>query len=300
MHSNLITALAFTSLATAMPAKREPISERALNGIISDLEARGETLDSLIKRIDPKIYRDEIPDCSVEDPSFMIPKQTGYSVDQGVKLPKNGKDDACTTGHNDDHCWTEYWFVESAVEYSSWQNSGAAIDCASTSSCNSNIAQLKQSCTSYTHSSSNGVDYKILDASLDYAIPNTAAKVTFGSSINYQHTDLDGKSTMICTTDSTTNTCNWEDQGCHQVWFADRTKRIWGHMDRVCVGTTKVEVQQQTLNANGRYVRGQAEFSIAIPINHIVGCNAVCSDLTYDEPIPTDGTVRVPFDITFD
>jgi hypothetical protein len=258
MHSNFITALAFTSLAAAMPAKREPINERALNNIIGDLGARGETLDSLIKRIDAKIYRDEIPDCSSEDPSFMIPKQTGYSVDQGVKLPKNGKDDACTTGHNDDHCWTEYWFVESAVEYSSWQNSGAAIDCASTSSCNSNIAQLKQSCTSYTHSSSNGVDYKILDASFDYAIPNTAAKVSFGSSINYQHTDLDGKTTMICTTDSTTkyvkpstldicilmltikpSTCEWDDQGCHQVWYADRTKRIWGHMDRVCVGTTK-------------------------------------------------------------
>ncbi|KAL4724359.1 hypothetical protein ACLX1H_008973 [Fusarium chlamydosporum] len=299
MRFNQVLPFAYMSLAAAMPAKREPVDERALRSILGELEARGETMESLVKRIDAKIYRDEIPDCSKEDPSFMIPKQTGYGVDQGVKLPRMGNNDACTTGHNDDHCWTEYWFVESAVEYSSWQNSGAAIDCKSTSSCNSNVAQIRQSCTSYSHSSSNGVDYKIIDGALEFAIPNTEAKVSLGSSINYQHTDVDGTSTMICTTDSTTNTCQWEDQDCHQVWFADRTKRIWGHMDRVCVGKTDVEVQQQTLNANGRYVRGQAEFSIAIPVNHIVGCNAKCSDLTYNEPMPSDGTVRVPFDITF-
>ncbi|RKK65343.1 hypothetical protein BFJ69_g16368 [Fusarium oxysporum] len=300
MRFNLVVPFACMSLAAAMPAKREPVDERALHKILGDLEARGETLESLVKRIDAKIYRDDIPDCNKEDPSFMNPKQTGYGVDQGVKLPKSGKDDACTTGHNDDHCWTEYWFVECAVEYSSWQNSGAAIDCKSTSSCNSNVDQIRQSCTSYSYSSSNGIDYKILDGALEFAIPNTEAKVSLGSSINYQHTDVDGTATMICTTDSTTNTCQWEDQDCHQVWFADRTKRIWGHMDRVCVGKTDVEIQQQTLNANGRYVRVQAEFSIAIPVNHIVGCNAKCSDLTYSEPIPSDGTVRVPFDITFD
>ncbi|KAH7150304.1 hypothetical protein B0J13DRAFT_499263 [Dactylonectria estremocensis] len=283
MRSNLITMLAHLSLAAAMPAKREPMDERAVREILNELEARGQNVESLINK----------------HPSFMIPKQTGYGVDQGIKLPKKGNDDACTTGHDGDHCWTEYWFVESAVEYSSWQNSGAAIDCKSTSSCNSNVAQLRQSCTSYTHSSSNGVDYKIIDATLDLAIPNSENKVSLGSSINYQHTDVDGKSTMICTTDSTTNTCQWEDEGCHQVWFADRTKRIWGHMDRVCVGTTSVEVQQQTKNANGRYVRGQAEFSIAIPVNHIVGCNALCSDLTYNEPMPTDGITRTPFDVVW-
>lgn len=203
MRSNL-PLIALASLSAALPSKRQPVDERALNNIIGDLEARGETLESLVKRIDAKIYRDEIPDCSTEDPSFMIPKQTGYSVDQGVKLPRQGNNDACTTGHNDDHCWTEYWFVESAVEYSSWQNSGAAIDCRSTSMCNSNVAQIRQSCTSYTRSSSNGVDYKIIDGALEFAIPNTEAKVTLGTSINYQHTDVDSKTSMICTSDSTT------------------------------------------------------------------------------------------------
>ncbi|EXL90039.1 hypothetical protein NOF04DRAFT_4227 [Fusarium oxysporum II5] len=255
MRFNLVVPFACMSLAAAMPAKHEPVDERALDNILGDLEAQDETLETLVKRIDAKIYRDDIPDCNKEDPSFMIPKQTGYGVDQGVNLPKSGKDDACTTGHNDDHYWTGYC---------------------------------------------NGIDYKILDGALEFAIPNTEAKVSLGSSINYQYTDVDGTTTMICTTDSTTNTCQWEDQNCHQVWFADRTKRIWGHMDRVCVGKTDVEAQQQTLNSNGRYVRGQAEFSIAIPVNHIVGCNAKCSDLTYSEPIPSDGTVRVPFDITFD
>ncbi|KAL9561400.1 hypothetical protein ACKAV7_014755 [Fusarium commune] len=237
MHFNLVSLLAYMSLGAAMPAKRETIDEHALHNILGDLEARGETVESLVKRIDARVYRDEIPDCSKVDPSKMIPKQTGYSVDQGVKLPKDGKDDACTTGTGADHCWTEYWLVESAVE--------------STSICNSNVAQIGQGCTSHTRTWSNGVDWKIVDASIDLAIPNSEAKITLGSSVNYQHTDLN-------------------------------------------------EVQQQTKNAKGRYVLGQAEFSIAIPVNHIVGCNAKCSDLTYNEPIPTDGTVRVPFDVTFD
>jgi hypothetical protein len=205
MHQSLAATLFHLSLVFAMPAvKREPFDERALMELTGDLESRGQTIDSLLKRVDAKIYHDEVPDCSTEDPSFMMPKQTGYSVDQGVKLPKSGSDDACTTGHGNDHCWTEYWFVESAVEYSSWQNSGAAIDCASTSSCNSDVAQLAQSCTAFTHSSSNGVDWQILEGKLEYAIPNTAAKISLGSNIKYQHSEVNSDTTQICNTESTT------------------------------------------------------------------------------------------------
>jgi hypothetical protein len=60
------------------------------------------------------------------------------------------------------------------------------------------------------------------------------------------------------------------------------------------------EVQQQTQNKNGRWVRGQAEFSIALPVNRIVGCNAKCEDLVYNEPLPNEGIQRTPFDVTFD
>ncbi|KAF4951392.1 hypothetical protein FSARC_12922 [Fusarium sarcochroum] len=302
MRSNLITVLACLGLVAAMPAKREPMDERAVKAVLSELEARGESVDTLIKRVDPKVYRDEVPDCgkSENDPSFMIPKQTGYSVDQGVKLPKDGKDDACTTGHNNDHCWTEYYFVESAVEYSGWQNSGAAIDCRTTSTCNSDSAIASQTCTAHTKTWSNGVDWQIVEAKLEMVVPNTSNKVSLGSNVKYQHSDVQGDTKTICTTDQTTNRCTWDDQACHQVWYADRTKRIWGHMSRVCTGKTDGNVQQQTQNKNGRWVRGQAEFSIALPVNRIVGCNAKCEDLTYDEPIPNEGIDRTPFEIFFD
>jgi hypothetical protein len=168
------------------------------------VEARGQDLDSLIKRVDPKIYWNEIPDCSKENPSLMTTKQTGYSVDQGVKLPRIGDHDACTTGHNNDHCWTEYYFVESAVEYSSWQNSGAAIDCATTSTCNSDVAQQQQSCTSFTKSNSHGVDVQVLEAKFEKIIPNTSNKLSIGSNVKYQFKHDEGKTTQVCTTDSNT------------------------------------------------------------------------------------------------
>ncbi|KAI5456845.1 hypothetical protein BGZ63DRAFT_434054 [Mariannaea sp. PMI_226] len=281
MLPHFITVVSCLSIAAAMPANRLAMDERAVREVLDVLETRGDDVYSLIKRIDPK---------------------TGYSVDQGIKLPKKGKDDACTTGHGADHCWTEYYFVESAVEYSSWQNSGAAIDCNTTYTCNSDVAEQQQSCTAFTKSSSNGVDWQIVEAKFEYGIPNTQSKFSIGANVKYQHTDVTADTTQICTTDSTTNRCTWNDQGCHQVWFADRTKRIWGHVSRVCVGQTNVgtTVQQQTLNKDGRWVRGQAEFSIALPINRIVGCNALCEDLTYNEPLPNEGTGRVPFDVTFD
>ncbi|KAF9770780.1 hypothetical protein IL306_011617 [Fusarium sp. DS 682] len=302
MRANLITVLACLGLVSAMPAKREPMDERAVDAVLSELSARGETVDQLIKRADAKVFRDVIPDCSKyeNDPSFMIPKQTSYAVDQGVKLPKSGKDDACTTGHNADHCWTEYYFVESAIEFSGWQNSGAAIDCRTTSSCNSDSAIASQSCTAHTKTWSNGVDYQIVEAKFELAVPDTSPKVSFGTNVKYQHSDIKSDMTTICTTDQTTNRCTWNDQGCHQVWYGDRTKRIWGHVSRVCVGKTDKGVQQQTQNKDGRWVRGQAEFSIALPVNRIVGCNAKCDDVNYSEPIPDYGTQRTPFEATFD
>jgi hypothetical protein len=85
---------------------------------------------------------------------------------------------------------------------------------------------------------------------------------------------------------------------------------VWAKLTRVSIPCLLIfhildltdifaEVQQQTQNKNGRWVRGQAEFSIALPINRLVGCNARWEDLTYNEPLPNEGTSRVPFDLTF-
>lgn len=204
MRHFILAALSCLSLTAAMPALREAMDERAVQNIIDDLVLHGETVDDLIKRIDPKIYRDEIPNCDEEDPSYHIPKHTGYAVDQGVKLPRDGDNDACTTGTGADHCWTEYFFVESAIEYSSWQDSGSAIDCRGTSMCHSDISQLGQHCVAHMNTHSNGVDWQIVEGKLEYSVPNTQAKVSVGSNVKYQHTDVEGETTTVCRTDSST------------------------------------------------------------------------------------------------
>lgn len=60
------------------------------------------TLTDLIARQGAEKFRDQLPGCG-DDPTF-APK-SGYKKEQGKKVPKDGKDDACTTGHNSDHCW---------------------------------------------------------------------------------------------------------------------------------------------------------------------------------------------------
>lgn len=193
MHSILIATLAFTPLSLAIPTKRSPIDEAALSSIVG---RSGKTLETLSKRIDAKVYRDQIPDCATEDPSFMIPKQTGYAVEQGVKLPKNGSDDACTTGHHDDHCWTEYWLVETAIEYGDWQKSDNAIDCASTSECHSGSAQSEESCSSYTHSVTEEVNFNILALGLE------AGGVSLGTGMDYSYSETNSWTAEYCTTKS--------------------------------------------------------------------------------------------------
>lgn len=48
-------------------------------------------------------YRDVIPGCK-DDPSFETTKSK-FKKEQGVKIPKSGKDDQCTSGKGDNHCW---------------------------------------------------------------------------------------------------------------------------------------------------------------------------------------------------
>jgi hypothetical protein len=44
-----------------------------------------------------------------------------------------------------------------------------------------------------------------------------------------------------------------------------------------------------------------AEISIIFPVNRIVGCDAKCEDdITYNKPLPQEGVVCVPFEISFD
>jgi hypothetical protein len=121
MHSSLYFLVASLSLASAAPAvsnyqprdvKSDIIDPWGVYGVKPQDSGSKRSIDiaDLLKRQDPNNqqntgdFKGLIPNCNDVDASTST-KNTEYSVDQGVKIPKNGKDDECTTGHNSDHCW---------------------------------------------------------------------------------------------------------------------------------------------------------------------------------------------------
>ncbi|KAI6083042.1 hypothetical protein F4821DRAFT_281377 [Hypoxylon rubiginosum] len=243
------------------------------------------TLTDLIARQGAEKFRDQLPGCG-DDPTF-APK-SGYKKEQGKKVPKDGKDDACTTGHNSDHCWTEYYIVESEIEYNNWVNSGAAIDCNSTSRCSSTDIDLGQTCESHTVSHSDGGEWKILDVAIDGKIWEGWG-LKAGNSVSYKWDNSKSDQKTVCTSQSARNQCTWEDDKCHQIWYAQRDARLYGYAMRVCNGKTDSKnTQMNEQKSDGKWIRGMEDFSIRLPINKLVGCNAKCEEHNYPEPKPSE------------
>ncbi|KAI1772143.1 hypothetical protein F4818DRAFT_189295 [Hypoxylon cercidicola] len=245
-------------------------------------------LTELVSRATPEQFRDQLPGCG-DDPSYSTQK-SGYKKDQGVKVPREGKNDACNdgSGNSAGHCWTEYWIVESEVEYNNWVNTGSAIDCKSTSRCTSTDIDLGQTCASYTVSHSDGGEWKILDVAVDGKIfKDWGLKV--GGSISYKWDNTKANQQTACTSQSARNQCSWEDDKCHQVWYAQRDVRLHGYAMRVCNGKNKKgDSQMNEQRADGKWVRGMEDFSFRLPINKLVGCNGWCEQTTYPEPVPEE------------
>ncbi|KAI1373484.1 hypothetical protein F4677DRAFT_448312 [Hypoxylon crocopeplum] len=249
----------------------------------------------LISRQSPNQFRDKLPGCG-EDPSYAS-RKSDYQISQGKKVPKVGKDDACgNKAGGKGHCWTEYWIVESEIEYNDWVNSGSAIDCNSTTRCSSTDIDLGQTCESYTVSKGEGGDWKVLDAGFEYKVfENWSLKAS--SSYSYKFDESKANAKTVCTSQSARNQCTWEDDECHQVWYAQRDVRLYGYSTRVCNSSTKQKdkpVQMNIQRSDGYWVRGMIDFSIRLPINKLVGCNAKCEALHYTDPKPTEAG-RHPF-----
>ncbi|KAK9426725.1 hypothetical protein SUNI508_00252 [Seiridium unicorne] len=290
MHYPTLLVLAGLSFTSAVPANtRKPMDEALHKEILSRISEERGPGGILATRNSPS-YKDFVPGCSKdEDPSYMDAYPGTYKIDQGQKLPKTGKDDLCTKGSGNDHCWNEYWIVEGAVEYANWVNTDhgtlsiheyAAVQLLA---CDRNFAFPKV--LSHT---SNGFDLKILEASFEFAKLKSGAGFGLSSGVTYSHSDVSSTESTLCSSDGATNTCTWNDGKCHQVWFAQRNIRLYGYYTRVCNGNAKETVQQpkDTKNKNGRYVRGMWDYDFVLPINKLVGCNAACSDTKYTEPTP--------------
>jgi hypothetical protein len=124
MHPSLALFIASFSLTSAAPAVvsgNERIVRQIDDNIIDPWGEYGrkpdETINvrdvevlSLLSRQNPNgennvgEYIGNIPNCKDVDPSIE-PLNTAYTVDQGVKIPRTGDNDECTTGSNKDHCW---------------------------------------------------------------------------------------------------------------------------------------------------------------------------------------------------
>lgn len=244
----------------------------------------------LAKRATIKDYVYKIPGCE-DDPSKPDTPKPNWSVNQGVKIPKDkgAKDDLCTTGSGGDHCWTEYYLVEAAVEYFSWQQTGSAVNCAGAKdSCSVDVTSLKQSCTVTGTTHSKGEDWKAIDAAGKLGIEfkmwgvKSAADLSAGGGLTKSWATTDHHLTNICRTDASTATCTWNNDDtasknlCHQVWYADRVLHVYGQAQRVCRKCGDAQkVQQQT--GDGTFcVRGQKEFDFLLPINKLVHCDGTC------------------------
>lgn len=253
-----------------------------------DLVIAGEVFTSgellkLAKRATIADYVGYIPGCG-DDPSNKNTPKPAWSVNQGVKIPKSGDDDQCTTGHGGDHCWTEYYLVEAAVEYFAWQPTGSAINCPSGAkdSCSVAVTSLKQSCSSTSTTTTNGFDWKILDIAGKIDISGVdGGELSAGGSMTWNHAKSTQDITQNCRQDASTATCTWNNDGagdrdlCHQVWFADRVLHTWGQAQRTCNKCSGDGVQQNT--GDGKVcVRGQKEFEFRLPINKLIHCNGKC------------------------
>ncbi|KAH9897352.1 hypothetical protein F4778DRAFT_793454 [Xylariomycetidae sp. FL2044] len=229
-----------------------------------------------------------IPGCDKTDnPSNTDVPKPKWKVNEGVKIPKSGKDDRCTTGHNGDHCWTEYYLVEAAVEYFDWKKTGNQINCpdGNKDTCSVAVTDLKQDCTTTGTTHTEGEE-TVFSGSLSLGLEGgTGTKVNGGIGLGGGHTwnwaDTDHNLVQSCHQDSTTATCVWNndssdrDDLCHQVWFAERVLHVWGQAQRVCNKCTNGAVQQNS--GDGKVcVRGQKEFNFKQPLNKLVHCNGKC------------------------
>jgi hypothetical protein len=79
---------------------------------------------------------------------------------------------------------------------------GAAIDCATTSTCASNVQELNQTCTTTGSTWTNGMDWKILDASVELDTQKFG-KISLGGSMNYQHSLTSYNTQQVCTATTT-------------------------------------------------------------------------------------------------
>jgi hypothetical protein len=73
-----------------------------------------------------------------------------------------------------------------------------------------------------------------LDAKFEYAIPKSGFSWGLGLTPGFAVGDMESSSTQVCTIETGSVTCTWDDKGCHSIWYAQRNMRLFGYLARVC------------------------------------------------------------------
>ncbi|EKG22328.1 hypothetical protein MPH_00308 [Macrophomina phaseolina MS6] len=126
------------------------------------------------------------------------------------------------------------------------------------SDCFSSIGNSHQTCATTTWSGQAGLDYSIIKDIL---------KITGSASHESSKSE--------CITSTWTTQCRWTDGKCHNLWFSDSQIMYKGYIRRRCN------------YGDGDKTVWAKSYDAYVPTgNSLVGCDALCSDDAYPEPVP--------------
>jgi hypothetical protein len=203
-----------------------------------------------------------------QDPTWAT-GTSNYTDGEGVNV---GND--CTTGHNSNHCWTDYFLVGTTVSYDNWYEAIGDINCSQNGTCAQAISQLQQTCKSTEWSVS-----ETISTEFEFEIVKVGLSVTVTAGQTYQS----------CNGNTTMETCTWTDGGCHSVWAAQRVTNAHGYTRRSCVSPTSdtnANMPNSPKRSDGFYTRGMMDFSVPLSDGNSISCDGQCGSTYNPGPLP--------------
>ncbi|KAH0562814.1 hypothetical protein GP486_002552 [Trichoglossum hirsutum] len=150
------------------------------------------------------------------------------------------------------------FYVDKTYEAENWVKHDTSIDCATTQTCASGTVHGRQTCTTWT-----------LGGDIKAEVNIVKDFLTVGGAIN------GNGGGVKCSTADSTNTCTWNDKGCHAVWTSNVNLVNHGYVRRRCH------------DKGADYTAWSFDFDVKVPEDQTrIGCAASCSMTTYPDPVP--------------
>jgi hypothetical protein len=185
---------------------------------------------------------------------------------------------------------TDYYIVGTTAAYQPWSRLTGDINCTDTSTCSKALADAAMKCTTFTWSVTETVSAK-------FEFELKAFTLGLGAEIS----STQGQSKQTCNTHTTTDTCSWDDDGCHSVWGSQLVTYVHGYKRRTCRSPAGAGVNmpdQPARDGGDFYTRGMMDFQIPIGGQTTVQCDGECrSDYMGPQDLPSspDGGQMTPW-----